>query len=136
MREICGDIAQKFGCCFPYLVRLAHKLSISIFICSVGNVSAFFFSFSSRLRQLEDPERFSLDLPLVAFVCVIPKLLRLCTRCPRTHQPSGLSVWINESGWGGILVEELEFPWVAGMFVVDIIADDVPEYSDFLGQNF
>ena len=28
-------------------------------------------------------------------------------------------------------MEELEFPWVAGTFVVDIIVDDVPEYSDF-----
>ena len=71
------------------------------------------------------------DLPLVAFTCVIPKRLRLCTRCPRTHQPNGLSVWIDESGWGGILVEELELPWVAGTFVADIFVADVPKYSDF-----
>ena len=65
----------------------------------------------------------------------MPKRLRLCTRCPRTHQPSGLSVWIDESGWGGILVEELEPPWAAGTFVADIFAADVPKYSDFFEPN-
>ena len=27
-------------------------------------------------------------------------------------------------------MEELELPWVAGIFVAAIVVDDVPEYSD------